>query len=161
MQYWNTIQENFEPWLMSNLISLILIVICFRWVRSGRLIWGVLFITASIINVYIAWTEPELYPQAYGESAAVGVYKTFIMGWFAEHVALVVTIIGVGQFLVGIGLVFGGPLLYPALWGGALFFLAIAPLGIGSAFPSTVLMALSFWIIHLQNQGREIKEIST
>jgi hypothetical protein len=52
-----------------------------------------------------------------------------------------------GQLLIGVGLMLNNAWTKLACIGGILFGLAIAPLGVGSAFPSTVSMAVGFYIL--------------
>jgi hypothetical protein len=71
----------------------------------------------------------------------LGIYRDFILGFFAEHIQLLVMGVAACQALVAIGLAVGPPLARIGLVGAACFLVAIAPLGVGSGFPSTLLLA--------------------
>jgi hypothetical protein len=77
-----------------------------------------------------------------------GLYKNFINGIFSSHTTLFVTVIAFGQLLTGLFLLMKKKFFILGILGGIIFLLAIAPLGIGSAFPSTLLMAISLIILH-------------
>ena len=89
-------------------------------------------------------------PQAYLSYSdhAVEFYKFFIDGVFKSFTIFIVSLIGAGQILVGIFLLRKGKLFLLGILGGIIFLIAIAPLGIGSAFPSTLLMALSLILLY-------------
>jgi len=53
----------------------------------------------------------------------------------------------VGQLLIALGLILNKTWTKIACIGGIIFGLAIAPLGVGSAFPATVSMAVAFFIL--------------
>jgi hypothetical protein len=55
--------------------------------------------------------------------------------------------IAVGQLLIFLGLLFNKMWVRLACIGGIIFGLAIGPLGVGSAFPATISMAVSFFIL--------------
>jgi hypothetical protein len=55
--------------------------------------------------------------------------------------------IAICQALIALGLVLNNGWTKAACLGGIIFGLAIAPLGIGSAFPSTLSMAIAFYIL--------------
>jgi hypothetical protein len=79
---------------------------------------------------------------------AVDFYKFFIDGVFHSFTIFMVSLIGTGQILVGIFLLRKGKLFLLGILGGIIFLIAIAPLGIGSAFPSTLLMAISLVLLY-------------
>jgi len=54
------------------------------------------------------------------------------------------------QILVGIFLLMKRTLFLLGIVGGIIFLLAISPLGIGSAFPSTLLMSISLVLLYLR-----------
>jgi hypothetical protein len=66
--------------------------------------------------------------------------------------------ISAGQFLAGVYLLQKGVLQKIAAWGGILFLVAIAPLGIGSAFPCSLILATAF-ISFLKRDQKDMNSI--
>jgi len=141
------LQENLVPYLISNIISLILIFICYKYTKTGRIIFGIIFVLAGIFNIYEAFKSPDIYARVFGVTAVFPFYKKFIYGFFSSHASLIVSLIGGGQIAVGL-MLFTTSLYKIGVIGGIIFLLAIAPLGVGSAFPSTVLMAVALFFIY-------------
>jgi hypothetical protein len=110
--------------------------------------WGIIFILAGIFNIFTVIRDPDAY-LTYREHA-VEFYKFFIDGVFSSFTIFVVSLIGAGQILVGYFLLRKERLFLFGILGGILFFIAIAPLGIGSAFPSTLLMAFSLIVLYVR-----------
>lgn len=140
------------PWVLSNFLSLILVYVCFRWQKAGRLFFGVIFLLAAFFNAYMAIYRPSAYLD-YGELAFLDFYKAFIYGFFSKNTTVLVLLIAAGQLGIAIGMLFNGRLLLPAVIGAAAFLLAIVPLGVGSAFPATLIMVAAL-IILLVKCGR-------
>lgn len=137
------------PWAVSNIVALSLIFISLRRPLIARIAFGIIFFVAVLVNLLTAWNWPVLY-QAYAETA-IPPYQSFISGFFARHTEMLVTLIAFGQLLIGLGLIIGRSLLLPACVGAILFFLAIAPLGIGSAFPAPLIMSIAILILYYRS----------
>jgi hypothetical protein len=71
-------------------------------------------------------------------------------GIFSSFTIFIVSWIGTGQTLAVIFLLKKGKLFFVRDFGKDCFFAAIAPLGIGSAFPSTLLMAFSLILLSIR-----------
>ena len=128
-------------YLVSNLVGLIMAWTSYHKPLIGRFMYALLFLWAAQFNWRSCRSAPDVY-TGYGEFTVFPFYKTFIEGWFSEHTELVVSLIAAGQGLIGLAMIIGR---FPArlgAWGAMFFLLAIAPLGMGSAFPATILMAL-------------------
>ena len=138
------------PYVITNIISILLIIICFKWSKIGKVAWGIIFILAGIFNVFTVIKDPQAY-LGYRDHA-VDFYKFFIDGVFNSFTIFIVSLIGAGQILVGIFLLRKGKLFLLGILGGIIFLVAIAPLGIGSAFPSTLLMAISLVLLHKRHK---------
>jgi hypothetical protein len=134
------------PYLVTHAITISLIVVCVVRPRIGKAAWGIIFVLAGLFNLVYGILKPEAY-LGYGEHA-VGLYQKFIYGAFSSHTSLFISLIAVGQILVGILLFTRGRPFLLGISGGILFLAAIAPLGVGSAFPSTLLMALGLIILY-------------
>ena len=134
------------PFIITNALTLVMIFVCFKWPKVGKAAWGIIFILAAVFNSYTAVTDPQAY-LGYGDFA-IGLYKNFINGIFSTHTAFFICLIAIGQFLDGLFLLLRKRLFYLGILGGIIFFVSIAPMGLGSAFPSTLLMALSLIILY-------------
>jgi len=143
-----SLQEYLIPYIMSNAVGLLLIYICYRWFRAGRILFGLIFLAAGVFNFYITCKSPEIYVEVYGASAVFSFYKNFIFGFFNQHVALFVRLIAIGQVTVGILLFTRKVCFKIGIAGGVLFLLAISPLGIGSAFPCTIFLIFGLYFLY-------------
>lgn len=141
------IQEYLLPYIISNIIGLILIFICYRWFKAGRIVYGLIFLAAGIFNFYTAGKSPETYVEIYGSTALFSFYRDFIYGIFSQHTRLFVRLIAMGQITVGILLFTRKIYFRMGIVGGIIFLLAISPLGVGSAFPCPVLMAFGLYLL--------------
>ena len=110
--------------------------------RLTRLLFILIFLLAGLINIFIAFSRPEIY-QYYGGMAIVDFYREFIYGYFKQYTIQIVSVIGLGQIVIAVLLSTSGLLLKLGSIGGVIFFIAMAPLGFGSAFPATLLLALA------------------
>lgn len=112
----------------------------------GKNFFSWFFVWAAYINSTLAIRSPETY-LTYATLDALPIYSQFINGFFAEHITVFVVGIAVGQLLIALGLMLNKFWVKLASIGGIIFGLAIAPLGVGSAFPATVCMAVAFFIL--------------
>jgi hypothetical protein len=137
------------PYIGSNIFAIVLLLIAVWRPTILRVVFAIIFITASLFNAYTALTEPEAYLM-YAELGALPAYQSFINGIFSVHTAAFVLAIATGQFLVGLLLLikFRTALVLGTL-GGIVFLAAIAPLGYGSAFPFS-LFAIAALLIMLR-----------
>lgn len=143
-------QDVLIPYITTHVITFLLIFICYKWPKVGKIVWGIIFILAGIFNMYTGISNPEAYVE-YGQNA-VGLYQKFIYGIFSSYTSLIVSLIALGQILVGVFLLFKQkPFLFGIL-GGIIFLVAISPLGLGSAFPSTLLMSISLILLYTRNK---------
>ena len=131
---------------ITNLFAIVSALMAMRWPTIARVLFGSMFICAAVANSYIATSHPAAY-LSFGELTLSGLYRSIILGPFAEHVQLYVLIIAACQLFIGIFTCYRGPLMTAAMIGGIVFLVAIAPLGEGSAFPSTLIMAIAFLIL--------------
>ncbi|MGD8536865.1 MAG: hypothetical protein PVF66_13530 [Candidatus Aminicenantes bacterium] len=143
-------QDVWLPYTITHIITFSLIFICFKWPKIGKVAWGIIFILAGIFNVYTGISNPQAYVD-YGQHA-LGFYQKFIYGLFSSHTLLIVSLIALGQILVGIFLLMKRTLFLLGIVGGIIFLVAISPLGIGSAFPSTLLMAFSLVLLYMRDK---------
>lgn len=131
------------PYVVSNVIGVVMLVFAWRTQRGTRIVLAAGFAIAAVVNGWTAVTSPERY-LAFARTA-IPPYP-----WLIEHAAQwlrwIVLVIALGQLGGAILLAFGGR---TAARTGALvlvaFLVAIAPFGLGSAFPASLLMAAAVW----------------
>jgi hypothetical protein len=90
--------------------------------------------------------------MTYADLAAIPTYETFIRGNFSRHITTFILTIAVAQLAIGICIAGKGALSKTALAGAIIFLLAIAPLGAGSAFPCTVILAAACTVLLIKGQ---------
>jgi hypothetical protein len=131
------------PFIASNVLACLIFWRSFRNPILVRGLLGVLFVTAAIFNVYHVFTDPSSYLR-FADTAMLEVYKHLIRVIFSDHAVLVVSAIAAGQLYIGMSIMYNDWRFRSACVGGMIFGLAIAPLGIGLAFPSSFILSLSF-----------------
>ena len=132
--------------LISTAVSLLLLMLAFTKPILSRFLFSLLFLWAACTNAYTAIDHPRVYLE-YADLTPVTIYRNFILGFFSEHIRLFVLPIAFAQCLASIFILYKGALMKLAMIGAILFLLAIAPLGIGSGFPSSVIMAIAIFIL--------------
>jgi len=140
------IKQYLVPLIISNVLFGLSIAGAIKKPMWTRLFLGGVFSWAGWVNTHYALQSPEIYLE-YGKFTPVSIYKEFIAGTFSKHIQWFVLSIAACQFLIFIGLMLNNVWTKLACLAGVLFGFAIAPLGVGSAFPATVLMAISFLIL--------------
>jgi hypothetical protein len=134
------------PWLISQAFSLIILFLAIRKPVWTRYLFGILFIAAGIFNWYTSIRTPEAYLMY--ANTAIGLYRHFIEGWFKEHIGIVIPLIATGQIIIGTFLLAGKRFLALGCLGIILFLLAIAPLGVGSAFPFSITVSVAAYLVY-------------
>lgn len=140
------LREYFIPWILSNSIAILFLIAAIRKPKLARLLFALLFAWAFWLNYTTAHYNPEEYLN-YARLTPFGLYHDFINGWFKAHIVSMVTIISLGQGLIAIGMLLKGWVVRLSGLGAIVFFLAIAPHGIGAGFPATILSAVSIYFI--------------
>jgi hypothetical protein len=134
---------NYVGW---NIIALLLILVAARWPKVARLLFSVLFLGAGVWNLFASLTMPAFYVETYGP-VATPPYAAFITGPFAANPALFVVPIAVGQLAIGILAAGTGTRVRLAMLGSMAFLLAIAPMGVGAAFPFSLFGILAAYLL--------------
>ena len=134
-------------YIISNAFALILLFFSWKYIKLSRLIFFILFGWASWANWTTALNSPQDYLD-YSGFALIPFYKNFIEGWFREHIQMMVGIIATSQALIAIGLLLKGWIYKVGIIGGTLFLIAIMPLGVGSAFPCTLILAIALIMLY-------------
>jgi hypothetical protein len=138
--------EMFYARIASNVVALLMVVVSWRWRNVGRLLFVLLFLWASQLNLRTAIGNPAVYLD-YAPLAYSNTYRDFILGTFARHITPIVCAIAVGQFAIAALVSLRGRAVQLGLAGAIVFLLAIVPLGVGSGFPATLTMALAAAIL--------------
>ena len=131
--------------IVSNIVGVFILWSGYKNPKLARFIFFLLFGWASWINYSLSHSNPSAYLE-YAEMS-VNWYSSFIKGWFADHVTTLVTLIAVGQGVIAIGMLLKGWMVKLACVGVIIFLLAIAPLGVGSAFPFSITVGLASYFI--------------
>jgi len=131
----------------SNIGGAILAITGWKWMRIARYLFAALFGWACWFNLDTVGSTPEVYLD-YALLTPVRMYSDFITGWFADHVVGVVTAVAIGQGLIAIGMLLGKMWARIAAIGAMAFLLAVAPLGLGSAFPASLLKAVGAFFVY-------------
>ena len=139
-------REYLAPYLISNLVAFSVLALAYRRPRAVKWIWVVIFAWAAAMNILTATTEPWLY-LVYGALTPSEAYRGFIEGWFSRHIPEMVLSIAVGQVAITFLLARGEPDRRLGVLGAMVFLLAIAPLGVGSAFPFSLTAAASLLVM--------------
>ena len=132
-------------YIVSNFVGLFILWMAWKSPKVARFIFFLLFTWASYINYTMAHNSPMEYLNY--SSLSVKWYSDFINGWFAQNVTLMVSLIAVGQGLIALGMILKGWWVKLACTGTIIFLLAIAPLGVGAAFPFSIIVSLAAFFI--------------
>jgi len=131
-------------YIISNVIALLMLLAAWTQRRILRVMFFMVFAWASWTN----WNEAIIAPQFYLDYAGLTFsnwYRDFIQGWFSWHITLAVGFIATCQALIAVSMLLRGWIFKTAAIGAIIFLLAIAPLGVGSAFPCTIILAIAMW----------------
>jgi hypothetical protein len=152
--------EYLGPYIGSNVVAIGLLLVAVFWPKVARVLFIVIFIAAGLFNAYMALTQPEGYLN-FGELAVLPIYRDFIYGVFSRYTRAFILAIAAGQLAVG-GLLIGKrPLLTLGVTGGIVFFVGIAPLGIGSAFPFSLFAIAALAVMYWRLGRRDRPGLST
>ena len=134
-------------YLVSNAIALTLLGLSFRRSNWVRWLSVAIFGWAAYTNTRIALTAPLDY-QTFGELTTLAVYRDVIHGWFREHTATLLLPIAAGQLAIALMLIVNRRITRRlAVFGAVAFLLAIAPLGVGSAFPFSLTYSVALLVM--------------
>jgi hypothetical protein len=135
---------NYLGW---NIAAILLVLVAAKWPKLARLLFSVLFLGAGVWNLFASLTMPAFYVATYGPSATPP-YAAFITGPFAANPALFVVPIAIGQLAIGILATGTGRSVRLAMLGSMAFLLAIAPMGVGAAFPFSLFGILAAYLLY-------------
>jgi len=138
-------------YLGANLIALTMLTVAFWKPRIVCWTWVAIFVWAASVNTVTAATEPWVY-LVYGSLTPSTWYRDFIDGWFSTHIPELVLTIAIGQLIVAILLTREGDARRLGVASAAIFLLAIAPLGVGSGFPFSLIAIASLLVMERRLQ---------
>jgi hypothetical protein len=144
-------QEYLAMYLGANLIALAILAVAFWKPRIARWVWVAIFVWAASVNTVTAATEPWVY-LAYGSLTPSAWYRDFINGWFSTRVPEFVLTIAVGQLIIAMLLSRDGDARRLGVASAAIFLAAIAPLGVGSGFPFSLIAIASLLVMERRLQ---------
>ena len=133
-------------YIISNAVAILLLLAAWRVPKIARMLFPLLFAWASYTNYNYAIHHPNAYLE-YADLSFVSAYKQFILGWFSQHIVVMVGFIATCQALIAISMLLKGWIFKTGCIGAMIFLLAIAPLGVGAAFPCTVIMTVALFIL--------------
>ena len=137
-------------YVISNASAIFILLSSIKWPRIGRLLFFALFAWASWANWKMALNNPQDY-LSYADLTFLPIYKSFILGWFNDHVTPAVGCIATAQGLIAVSMWMKGWLYRLGIIGGITFLIAIIPLGVGAAFPCSLLLAVGLGFLKNQN----------
>lgn len=144
---------------ISNAVALLLLWTAWKQPRLSRLLFFLLFAWASWTNWTTALRNPQFYIE-YADLSFLTVYKQFILGWFSDHVTESVGFIATCQAAIAISMLLKGWILKAGTIGAIIFLLAIAPLGVGSAFPFSLIASAALYFI-IRNPANDYLWVNT
>lgn len=140
-----------------NLIAIAMTIITWRRNDWGRLLFALNFLGAAAFNWIFLVMDPEEYIY-YVEFVLLDSYRDFILGPFSENTRFFLGIITAAQILIGLGLLSRGRRLKVAALGAMIFLIAIAPLGLGAAFPATLIQSIGLFFIFRRGSSYTLLE---
>lgn len=133
-------------YIISNVVAILLLWLAWKQPRLARFSFFLLFAWASWTNWTTALHNPQSYIE-YADLSFLNIYKKFIRGWFSNHIAEAVGLIASCQAFIAVSMILKGRILKLGIIGAIIFLLAIAPLGVGSAFPFSLIASGALYII--------------
>ena len=152
--YMNGLDEYIIPYLISQVVSIIILIAAWKRTRWARWLFSALFLWASATNMYIGLTDPDSYLD--NERFAIPLYQDFINGWFSHYNHIIIPLIAVGQFFIAVGMLLHKWWVKLACIGSIIFLLSIAPLMIGSAFPFSITVSIAAVLILIEDDKNYI-----
>ena len=142
----NGLEENMIPYIISQIASVIILIVALKRTRWARSLFALLFFWAAGTNMYIGTTNPGIYLDY--ASMAIPLYRDFINGWFSNYIHILIPLIAIGQFLIALGMLLKEIWVKLACIGCIFFLLSIAPLLVGSAFPFSITVSIAAVLIY-------------
>ncbi|HEX6848752.1 MAG TPA: hypothetical protein VF144_17325 [Chitinophagaceae bacterium] len=142
----NGFDEHTLPYIISQVVSLVILITAWKKTRWARWLFSLLFFWASGTNMYFGLRRPDIYLE-YADMA-IPLYRDFINGWFSQRNHIVIPLIAIAQFFIAITMMLRGAWVRLACIGSIIFLLSIAPLLVGAAFPFSITVSLAAVLIY-------------
>ena len=139
-------------YIISNIVGVIFMWLASKRPRIARMFFVLLFGWAFYFNLTSSIRTPEIY-LTYSEMAC-SFLSRFINGWFSRNITMMVATIAIGQGLLAAGFLLRGIWVKCASLGAMIFLIAIAPLGVGAAFPFSVTVSIAAFLV-MKNDSDE------
>lgn len=140
-------------WTAANVLGLLLLLTAVFKARQARWMYILLFAWAAWTNYSTAQNDPQAYLE-YADLTWSDTYAAIIRGPFAARIVHYVELVALCQALIVLGLLLKGIITRVACLGGIVFLLAITPFGVGSGFPSPLLMAAGLFLVMRKESRR-------
>jgi len=134
------------PYAVSNVVALLILAAAVWWPNVGRWAIALLFGYACVYNTWIGLSKPEEY-QGFADLVWLDAYRTFITGYFKDNAGWIISAIAAGQGVIAVTIAAGKRALWVGVLGTCIFLLAIAPFGVGSAFPFSLTVSVAAIIV--------------
>src|SRR6187549_713363 len=141
----NELNEYLVPYAISQVVSIVFLIVAWNKTRWARWLFFALFLWASATNMYIGLTDPDSYLD--NARFAIPLYQDFINGWFSHYNHIIIPLIAIGQFFIAAGMLLHGWWVKLACIGSIIFLLSISPLMVGSAFPFSITVSIAAVLI--------------
>lgn len=140
----------------SNIGGAVIAITGWKFTRIARFLLASLFAWACWFNLDTVAETPDAYVD-YAWLTPFSWYSEFMNGYFAANVTEIVTAVSIAQGLLALGFLLGRLYARIAAIGTIIFLMVVLPLGIGSAFPAPILMAIGAYFVfrNTENGGRE------
>lgn len=138
-------------YFVSNAAAVVLLWTAWKKTRLSRLLFFLLFMWAAWTNWTVSARSPGVYLE-YADLTFLPVYRQFIQGWFSRHIHTIIASVAICQLLIALSMLFKGIVLRAGCVGGIVFFAGIAPLGVGSAFPFSIIASVALYLILRRRQ---------
>ncbi len=148
--------EYIYPYLFSNLFAMVTLLLAVQSPRIARWILAAVFGMAAVANTRMAAVSPLDYLE-YADLALLPIYQDFIRGPFSEHVQEIVFAIAICQAVISLAFAIDDRLLPIGVIGAVIFLAAIAPLGVGSAFPFSIFFAAAAVVVWRKQRNSRAK----
>ncbi len=146
-------------YVIVNAFSIIQLIGSYRWPAITRIVFFFIFGIAAFVNIQAVIDMPWVY-QSYADYA-IPFYSWFILGPFEPIITPMVLAIATGQALIAMSMFMQRRWFRLGCLGGIIFCLAIAPLGLGAAFPSTLLLAFALYRLYTLENKEAVGQTTT
>ena len=142
----NGFDQYLVPYIVSQIASMVILIVALRKTLWARWLFALLFFWASVINMYLGITNPNIY-QEYADMA-IPLSRDLINGWFSHYNYAIIPLIAIVQLCISIAMLLKDIWVKLACIGAIVFLLGIAPLLVGSAFPFSITVSIAAVLIY-------------